>query len=283
VPVAVNLYEVREAQDAGGELFRSVQRQKDQYQGIWIVSPEGEVLAGIHDYQDFENGANELLETIDAGLAAFGPVERRDVPATAPLPFRGTGIEPDGNVSLALYVRHVLGGGRGGMPAHIEPSRAWLWDGEYRMDGPAVIDTLTLTAEELRALTPAKTEPHTRWKVPEPLARKFVRVLSATSDQAWMPLPEEAEVAELEAEVKSVKDGLAHIWLAGRWETVHAVEGNREKLHYGAAEATGVAVVDLARETMLSLLLVFDGTIRVGSPESPVVRTGAVVEWRLDR
>jgi hypothetical protein len=41
VPVAVNLYKVRAAKDASGELFRSIQRQKDQYQGIWIVSPEG--------------------------------------------------------------------------------------------------------------------------------------------------------------------------------------------------------------------------------------------------
>ena len=74
MPVAVNLYKVRRAKDAGGDLFRSVQRQKDQYQGIWIVSPVGKVLAGKHDYEDFKNGARELLETMDAGLAAFGPI-----------------------------------------------------------------------------------------------------------------------------------------------------------------------------------------------------------------
>ena len=49
VPVAVNLYKVRRAKDAGGDLFRSIQRQKDQYQGIWIVSPEGQ--KAIADYK----------------------------------------------------------------------------------------------------------------------------------------------------------------------------------------------------------------------------------------
>src|SRR2546427_10672734 len=91
VPVAVNLYKVRQAKDAGGELFRSVQRQKDQYQGLWLVSPEGKVLAGHHDIQDPKNWSQEGLDTLDAGLKAFGPVRPRPGQPTDPPAYRGIG------------------------------------------------------------------------------------------------------------------------------------------------------------------------------------------------
>ena len=86
VPVAVNLYKVRHAKDAGGELFRSVQRQKDQYQGIWIISPQGKVLAGHHDIKSHETWSQEVLDTLDVSLKAFGPVSPRQVKPTNPLP-----------------------------------------------------------------------------------------------------------------------------------------------------------------------------------------------------
>ena len=65
VPVALNLYEIREAQDAGGELFRHIRRQKPQYQGIWIVAPDGQVLAAHHDVQDRAQWPQEVLAVID--------------------------------------------------------------------------------------------------------------------------------------------------------------------------------------------------------------------------
>ncbi len=52
VPTPINLYKVRKATDGARELFLSVQRQKDQYQGIWIVSPDGKVLAGHQNFKD---------------------------------------------------------------------------------------------------------------------------------------------------------------------------------------------------------------------------------------
>lgn len=117
MPAAINLYRVRRAEDGSRELFQSIQTQKDQYQGVWIVAPDGTVLAGKHDYDDFRNGARELLETIDQGLAAFGAVEPRSVQPDstisvdafrALLPLRGHGVRDDGSVALALYVRQVL-------------------------------------------------------------------------------------------------------------------------------------------------------------------------------
>src|SRR5262249_9093148 len=77
VPVAVNLYKVRQVNDAGGELFRSVQRQKDQYQGLWIVSPQGKVLAGHQDFKSAKTWSQEGIDTIDAALQSFGPVSAR--------------------------------------------------------------------------------------------------------------------------------------------------------------------------------------------------------------
>jgi hypothetical protein len=284
VPAAINLYQVRKATDGARELFQSVQRQKDQYQGIWIVAPDGKVLAGHHDFKSHKTWAQEVLETLDAGLKAFGTVEPRRPEARNPLPFRGTGVRAGGTVSLALYGRQMMGGGRHTMPAGIEPSRAWVWDGPYRPDGPSMIDTLDLSAEEWSAFAPPSTESGTEWTLPEAVARKFVRLLSASSDQSGMPRPEEAKVAELRASVEAVESGAARIRLAGRWEMARAVpglpEGNRYRDQFGTATAKGVATYDAGRKELTSFLLVFDGTLRVGKPDSPPGRVGAVAEWR---
>ena len=79
MPVALNLYTARKAEDAGGELFRSVQKQKPQYQGIWIVSPDGKVLAAQHDFRSDKDQekVRETLYFIDGALRAFGPVKPR--------------------------------------------------------------------------------------------------------------------------------------------------------------------------------------------------------------
>src|SRR5262249_46423439 len=183
VPVAVNLYKVRQAKDAGGELFRSVQRQKDQYQGIWIVSPAGKVLAGHHEFQSREAWTQEVLDTANAGLKAFGAVSPRKVKPGDSLPFRGQGTQPGGTVCLAVYARQMLGGGKSNVPAGVAASRHWLWDGALRPDGPAVIDSLTLTAKEWAALTPPKNQVGSTWAAPETGARQFGLVLMPTSSQ----------------------------------------------------------------------------------------------------
>jgi hypothetical protein len=290
VPAAINLYRVRQARDGSRELFESIQRQKDQYQGIWIVSPDGKVLAGKHEYADFENGALELLQTIDAGLTAFGPLEPRRVRPTTGrtvlahticdfLPFRGQGVRDDGSVDLALYVRQVLGGGRESIPSGVEPDRAWLWDGPHRADGPPVIDTVALSAGEWRAFVPPAVEPETSWSLPEEVARKFTRLLTASSDQSAMPRPEDATLAELDCHVESVSGGEARIRLSGRWEMSHAIEDDKNRLQFGAASARGVAVYDTQAKMLRSFLLVFDGTLRHGRPDASPSRTGAVAEW----
>ncbi|MCI0681034.1 MAG: hypothetical protein L0Y71_02930 [Gemmataceae bacterium] len=288
MPAALNLYRVREAADGSRQLFLSIQRQKDQYQGIWIVSPEGKVLAGRHDYKDFKNAARELLDTIDTGLAAFGPVKPRPVDTikttsaetiAALLPSRGKGVRQDGSVDLALYVRQVLGGGRDTLPPGIEAGRAWLWDGKYRTDGPAVIDSVSLSSAAWRALAPKEVKPGARWSAPENVAREFTRLLTASSDQSAMPRPEDAKLAKLDCEVESVAGGVVHIRLSGNWNMVHAIEGDKSRLLYGAAAARGRAVYDVGAAAMRSFVLVFDGTVRHGRSNAAPNRTGAVAEW----
>lgn len=283
MPVAANLYTTRKASDGSAEFLRTVQRQKDQYQGIWIVTSEGKVLAGHHDVKDHAAWAREVLETLDEGLKAFGPVDLRQAAPTDPLPFRGRGVRDDGSVTLALYGRQMLGGGRAAMPRGVEPGRAWLWDGPYRPDGPAMVDSLTLAAGEWAAFRPPVPGAGTEWGVPESVARKFVRILSASSDQSGMPRPEEAAVAELRAKVESVDSGVARVSWRGRWEAVRLPEGRKDRAQYGAGTASGTARVDVARNSVTSLLLVFDATVRHGSPTAAPVRTGGVVEWGAAR
>ncbi len=265
-----------------GELFRSVQRQKDQYQGLWIVSPQGKVLAGHHTFKSPQTWTQEVIDTVDAALQSFGPVRPRSVKRANPLPERGHGVRSDGSVSLALHARQMLGGGRDNAPAGVAASRLWLWDGALRPDGPAVIDSLTLTAKEWAALAPPKTEVGTTWTVHGAIARQFCRVLIPSSDQSAMPRPKDAKRARLTGTVESVEGGLARIRLAGAWEAVHWQEGDARRPLRGAATAEGIAVYDLKQRAMQSVLLVFSGTH--GHPKDEAVcAVGAVVEWHHQR
>ncbi len=272
MPAAINLYRVRKAADGARELFQSVQRQKDQYQGVWIVSPEGKVLAGRHDYKDFRHGHVELLETLEAGLKAFGPVDPRRAKPTNPLPHRGIGVQADGRVTLALYGRQVLGGGRDTIPIGVASSRAWLWDGVLRPDGPTMIDSLTLSAEEWAAFAPSGAS----WNLPEGVARKLVRLLTASSDQSGMPRPEDATVAELKG---TLEDDRSRIRFAGRWEMSRLVEGDPKRPMSAAATAEGEALYDVEGKSLRSLLLVFESVVRHGRSEG-LSRAAAVVEWK---
>jgi hypothetical protein len=301
VPVAVNLYKVREADDAGGELFRSVQRQKDQYQGVWIVSPEGKVLAGIHDYQSVRDQeklkldtgevrrrmAEELLAVADQAIDEFGPVAARSAQAVDLLPSRGRGVQGDGSVTLAVYVRQMLGGGRESAPPGTHDSRLWLWEGPLRADGPPVIDSFSLDADQWSSFAPpkselgtAETEPGTTWEVPDAIAREFCRVLVPSSDQSAMPLPDDARRARLTATVESVDDGVARIRLTGDWEAVHLIEGDSNRPIAGAAVADGIATYDVRQKSVQSLLLIFRGTHGRPNDDNGQNPTGAVVEWR---
>jgi hypothetical protein len=240
----------------GAEFLRSLQRQKYQYHGIWIVSPDGKVL-GAHEKRTTsgaEGWNREILETIEAGLKAFGPVEPRAAAPADLWPFRGSGVQPGGGVSLALYAR--------------------LMRDETR-DGPIAFDTLTLEPQEWAAFVPPRMAEGEEWIVPDALARKFSRLVSPLSDVEFMPHPEHAQAAELRARVAAVDGAAATIRLSGRWETAHATSDGKPAR--GSATGEGVAVFDVREKRMRSFLLVTTG--RYSCDASAPRQTGAVLEW----
>ncbi len=252
VPVAINLWEVREDRGPAGDLLRSVRQQMDQYQGFWIVSPEGKALA-MPTWKERAEAAAAVCRAMDEVLKASGPVKPRDVKSSNPLPNRGTGVQPDGSVTLAVYGRLLHRG---------------------QPDGPIMLDSVKLAAAEWAQFAPPQPKGGAReWTVPEDIARKLVGALAPTP-RGMDFRPEGARKAELKAKVESVEGGKARIRLSGTWEA----QGIREGAAYsGAATADGIALCDLEKRSMQSLLLVFAGTYG----NSPGVReTGGVVEWR---
>ena len=257
VPVAVNLYQVRAAQDAGGELFRSVRKQKDQYQGIWIVAPDGKVLAGHQDFRSHESWTREVLATIDAALEAFGPVTPRQAGRVDPRPHRGLGVRPDGSITLAIAVRYTFGG---------------------RPEGDGVIDSLTLPEAEWAGLAPPRMLEGTEWALPERVARRLCRILSPNSDQSTMPRPEEVTAVRLAGRVRAVEGGVARLAYEGTIAAAHTYEG---KVSRAEARLTGAGTCEVTSGRLLSFLLVSEGTYRMAPPYDKDLRpTAAAVEWR---
>ena len=124
----MNLYELRKDTGPSGNLFRSVQRQMEQYQGFWMISPDGKALGKYHDWKGDPSVplGKRVSMMLEASLKAFGEVKPRQVKLTDPLPYRGRGVRSDGSVTLALYGRLLHNG---------------------QPDGPMMLDSLTLGAE----------------------------------------------------------------------------------------------------------------------------------------
>lgn len=273
--MAVDLKKIRT--DPGtGDWFRSIQRQQEQYQGIWIVSADGKVLAPDHPFRGWEATATaqeifsslkrDMLEMAQAALKAHGAVQPRHVKAKEQLPHRGVGVKPDESVDLAIYRRKMHQG---------------------KSDGPGLRDTLPLKKEEWAALVPPKPAAGTEWVIPEAIAKKMVRPLciSTLGSPEAMPGPQDAKVAQLTAKVEAVEDGRARIRLTGTFEAIKLLKDDPQFSYRGAATATGIAVYDVKQETMYSFLLVFQGTSQQGRTpaDATPVGLGAVIEWQRER
>ena len=257
--MAISLQKLR-IDPAAKDWFRSIGRQKDQYQGIWIVSPEDKVMGGgDFGYAD----SPKLLDSLDTALKAFGPVQPRKAERREPYPFRGVGVGPDGNVDLALY-------------------RCFLHLG--KADGPQMRDTLPLNKEEWAALRPPKLVAGAEWVIAEDVARKMVRPFCLNTLGGDMPGPEDAKVARLTAIVEEVEDGRARIRLTGTFEAVKLFKEKHLSFR-STATAAGIAEYDLKEMTLSSFLLVFQGSYQQG--EEPETQKGrhfvAVAEWQRKR
>lgn len=262
VPVAVNLYRIREDRGPGGELFRSVQRQMDQYQGFWVVSPEGKALAKYHDWRGDPSVplSKRVLMMLEDSLKALGAVKPRSVKRMEPLPYRGKGVQPDGSVNVALYGRLLYQG---------------------RPDGPMMLDSVTFAASEWAQFAPPKKAGAQGWTLPQPLACSLARSLLAPGDSAGVFRPEDFTQAEVQAKVASVESGKARILLSGKWKATGLYGGEKSKPHGASAAAEGIALYDLEKKSMRSLFMLFDGKVW-GESEQRARATGGVVEWTFE-
>jgi hypothetical protein len=280
VPVALNLYKVREDKGEAGDFFRSVQKQKPNYQGLWVVSPDGKVLAA---HQDMENMADprgkwtqSALADLEAGLKAFGrTVEPRKVEKFDSLPHRGVGTQPDGRVTLAVTDRWVFVKDLSKDP----PSDAL---------GATVLDSITLTADELKGLAPPAADaakPGATWEVPEATSRKFYPLLSP-ADTVFRN-PKELTTVRLAGRVERVEGDVARLTYEGEIGAAHV--GTKDEGKEGkrcSSEATllgGVGTFDVKSGRLLSLTLVYRGQFRNYAPYDAPAPFGAVVEWSAER
>jgi hypothetical protein len=262
VPVALNLYEIRKAKSAAGDFFRSVQKQRPaQYQGLYLVAPNGKVLASHQNFKSDKTWPREVLADLKPGLKSFGDVKRRAVKPADPLPERGLGLRADGSACLAIFLRYPIKG----IPLRELPN--------------PTIDSLVLTAAEFRELGPPKAVAGAGWNLSQAVSRKFHRVLGP-GDEDTMPRLHEVRSVSLVGRVKSMEGGIAYLVYKGAIAGAHEMQSNKGKCQ-GEAKLTGVGVYDVKAGRFLSLVWVFDATFRLPPPNDKEARPySGVVEWR---
>jgi hypothetical protein len=260
VPVAANLYKIREAKDEAGDFFRAARRQKDYYQGIWIIAPDGKVLAAHQAPKNNKTWTDEVLATIDTALDKAGALSARRVEPKDVLPYWGKGVEADGTVTLACHMRYFLQG-----KAH----------------GNGAIDMATFPAKEWQEFAPPEPTRGKTWQLSGKVASEFSRCLSIVSDQSTMPRPDEVTEVEIDGSVERVKNGIATIRYTGRIAALHTHTFNKNYVTRSRAKLLGTGSFDVEAKEMVSLLWIFEGVNRNVQPpskdESPFA---AVVEWR---
>jgi hypothetical protein len=240
-----------------------VQKQRPaQYQGLYLVAPDGKVLASHQNFKNDKTWPQEVLADLQPGLKAFGAVKPRTATPADPLPERGAGLRADGGARLAIFLRYPIKG----IPLRELPN--------------PTIDSLILTAADFKELTPSKAEEGSAWKLSEAVGRKFHRVLGP-GDEDTMPRLHEVRSASFTGRVKSAAGGIAYLAYEGTIAGSHEMQSNRGKCQ-GEAKMTGVGVYDISAKKLLSLVWVFDATFRGPPPNDKEARPySGVVEWRL--
>jgi hypothetical protein len=274
VPVAVNLFQIRESKDETGRFFRSVDAQKHQYQGLWLVSPQGRVLAGYMGATDrSEQTARKVLTELQSGLRAFGPIPPRHVGPTNPYPYRGLGVQPDGGVTLAVIDKLVP---RQGLSAKLPLSSV----------GELKVDRVTLSSDEWATLAPPNTRVGSQWVVPETVGRRFFPLLNY-GDTKFRDGGDVSRV-QLVGQVVSVRDGITYLAYRGQIAGTHVGTASAGKVGMQLSTSIrmigGMGVYDIRAGAMLSLTWVWDGVhtgwYAIDSADPPATgRFGALVEW----
>jgi hypothetical protein len=266
IPVALNTNRIPD--DDAGKFFKEVMKSSRWPQGIWIVSPEGKVLA-FNYFQSAKNESpergrlrwvRETLGAVEDGLKAFGSVTQREGTPHDSMPDRGVGLLEDVGVRLAIYAITIHNGKR---------------------DGDPVVDSTILSGDDWKSFSPQRSEVGQQWTIPETAAKKLVPALSPITDAIYSPLANDAKLAKLTCKIESVEANRVLIQLKGKWETEHFREGDRQLPIRAAAAADGYMEYDPAKKQVTSLLLVLRGAYRSVPPWDTPRSTAGVIEWKL--
>ena len=159
MPVALNLLKIREDQGERGKFFRAVRAQETHYQGFWLATWDGRLLAFSCSLTP-----GQMVADLRGGLNEFGAVTPRRVRATNPLPYRGIGVRTDGSVTLAISDKEIFVKDLSRLP--------------QSSGGQTFLDSVTLSAAAWSALAPPDARAGSQWTIPEEIGRRFFLLLN---------------------------------------------------------------------------------------------------------
>lgn len=269
VPVALNLYTIREAKGPAGDFFRAVQKQTPElYQGLYVVQPDTKVLATHGKALDpVAKWTQAVHAMLDEALRLTGPLPARTETNGDVDRSRGRGLDKDGNAILAVYTRPmVLGLDRRGLGDH-------------------AVDSVRFTKADLAAFSlPVDPKVGLTWKIPADTVRKLHKVLSPNSDANTLARADEVVDATLKARIVRLTDRVAHLRIDGHISGIHTwqFDPNKGKKIRAAVGLLGVARVDTQTGQLLGFTLVGEGLYSHFPPYDEASKYGAVVEWQRD-
>ena len=241
-------------------------------QGLWVVTPEGKVLAfhyhkpkpGESSGQDHRRWLDDTIQMIQDAIKEAGPLEIRMV-KDRPDPFadRGRGLATDGSVRIAVSVIPLTSG---------------------RQDGPSVMDSIHLSAEEWAGFSPkdVKIAADSEWTLPRETARKFTPALSPMTDPIFSPTPDDAKAAKIHARIIRVENGLAVIRYSGEWEAFHNRDGDPKYPVRSTAIGEAIGVFDTQKGKLTDFVWLLKGSYsRSPAAMDKWQSTAAVIEWRM--
>jgi hypothetical protein len=262
VPAAVNLYEVRKKDHPAYAFFAGLQKQKDNYQGIWIATADGKLLATYMEWESKQfDWTERLIETLQGTLRSFGPVTERHAKVVDPNPFRGSGVKSDGSVHLAGTSRGVLNGGK-------------------ILTAPQ-IDTIALTERQFAGFRPPRAQAGIEFDVPAGTTCRLSRLMTNGSGQNYFPEPDDVTSARLKGQVAEVNGDRSIVVYVGTMTASHKDRFDKGgRMAHGRSQILGYGVYDAREERMLSLLLLLDSSYRGFPPSDQPQSIAGVAEWR---
>ena len=262
VAAAVNLYEVREKTHPANAFFAKLAEQKQQYQGIWIATPEGKLLGSYFESENKEfDWTVRLIETLQTSLRAFGPVTAVDVRPVDSHPNRGIGVQADGSATLAGTCRRLLLNGK-------------------QLTLPQ-LDRFKLTEKQFAGLRPAEVKIGAVFEVSVDAVKALSHLMTHGSGMGQFPEPKDVTDAKLIGSVTEIADGIATITYAGEMAATHKdLFSKNERFGHGKTRIVGYGTVDARTGRMLSLLLLMDTAYRGFPPYDEPQQIVGLVEWK---